>query len=60
MRIAQFMHESNSFIGARAGLSDFARRPNSIADLRLEKDEVGGFLSGRERHGCNCKPGPRS
>ena len=49
--IGQIAHESNSFNPAHTGLQDFLRRSDSIAELRKEKDEVGGYLEGCERYG---------
>ncbi len=48
--IAQFSHESNSFNPAHTGYDDFQRRSGSIAELRMEKDEVSGFLAGCEKY----------
>src|SRR5579862_1817560 len=49
--IAQFSHESNSFNPAHTAYADFLPRTNPIAALRMEKDEVSGFLAGCEQYG---------
>jgi microcystin degradation protein MlrC len=48
--IAQFSHESNSFNPAPTTFADFLPRTSPIATLRMEKDEVSGFLAGCEQY----------